>query len=506
MCLVSIALIPGSENVIGRAAYLGAITTVFGHPGRRFGQMAEALILVVSGTLLGIAWSTLGVYLGSLVIKDYPSAAYSIRGLFLTVVALLHGFLRSRTPRLFLFVLLMIIVSVVELTSTAQVVMPLSVTQILYPILVAVGCITIINVCIFPEFSSKFLGQTTLDALNDTAKAFDNAGQFFIKTPLSYEPELNNSGEVLKNGKERINTNVIEGVQKEEVIEVLKGEALPQPSIAHLVKSKEQIRKKIATCKTTQQECNFELAISVLAPRDLKPISVDSMKRFAASTIAVISACETKFALLGDQSVEEPSQKEEESGKELDERQSPSEMTSYGGPSGHFDTSRLSDAEVKLEKLHVGADEETVELDILKPKREIEFGDARLLIYLLERIIKPYENLHLMAMQSVEVVSACIAYVYVSLHPFYHQCSTKFLQDVPKLPSGGRTPKGIMIAELDVHLDSLKQALAQFDADVASALEGAAVIEETKGLEPDIMPREEVFLIASFLLNVRHAV
>ena len=89
--LVSICLIPGSRTAIGKAAYLGAITTVFGHPGRRFGQMAEALILVLSGTLLGVAWSLLGIYLGSLIIKEYPPAAYAIRAIFLAVVVLFHG-------------------------------------------------------------------------------------------------------------------------------------------------------------------------------------------------------------------------------------------------------------------------------------------------------------------------------------------------------------------------------------------------------------------------------
>ena len=39
-----------------------------------------------------------------------------------------------------------------------------------------------------------------------------------------------------------------------------------------------------------------------------------------------------------------------------------------------------------------------------------------------------------------------------------------------------------------------------------STFEGAAAMREIEGLEPDIMPREEVFLMASFMLNVRQAV
>jgi len=74
------------------------------------------------------------------------------------------------------------------------------------------------------------------------------------------------------------------------------------------------------------------------------------------------------------------------------------------------------------------------------------------------------------------------------------------------LPSGAQVPKGIIVEELDLHLDGIQQALLQFDSDAASALEGAATMQALEGLEPDIMPREEVFLISSFMLNVRQAV
>lgn len=74
------------------------------------------------------------------------------------------------------------------------------------------------------------------------------------------------------------------------------------------------------------------------------------------------------------------------------------------------------------------------------------------------------------------------------------------------LPSGANVPKGILVEELDVHVSSLQQALLQFDIDAASALEGAASLREAEGLDFDVMPREEVFLMSSFMLNVRQAV
>ena len=54
-------------------------------------------------------------------------------------------------------------------------------------------------------------------------------------------------------------------------------------------------------------------------------------------------------------------------------------------------------------------------------------------------------------------------------------------------------------------MDTIQVALIRFDADCAAALEGASVLEDLQDREPDIMPREEVFLISSFMLNVRQA-
>ena len=520
--IVSICLIPGSRDTIGKAAYLGAITTVFGHPGRRFGQMAESLILVLSGTVLGLAWSVLGIYLSSLVVKEYPPAAYAIRAIFLAVAVLFHGYLRSKTPRLFIFVLLLIITSVVSLTSTAKVVTPVSATNVLYPILIAAGCITLVNICIFPEFSSRYLGQMTLDTLNDAVKALGEAGAYFVQSKRVFD----HNG--VKTSDEGIDASTVEPIgdasdeaqrppQKKPThsskapmhikakyelrwlfVTKSKGtgdktsERPQKTSLTDLINAKAKLRTKFASCKAAQQECNFELAVSVLPPRNMKPISVRAMKRLVANTIAVISACETKFALLGDDDEGQVSQPEREKTGPgfVEESETPAISALVGA------TSKLLTPELPLphdDSKHgdgnTSIEQDKVELEMIKPKREIEFGDARLLRYLLARVAKPYEDLHSVVARTVEVVSACVAYAF----------------DVPTLPSGARVPKGILLEEVDMHMDILQKALLQFDADAASALEGAATIQELEGKEPDIMPREEVFLMSSFMLNMRQA-
>ena len=62
-----------------------------------------------------------------------------------------------------------------------------------------------------------------------------------------------------------------------------------------------------------------------------------------------------------------------------------------------------------------------------------------------------------------------------------------------------------MIEEVDLQVSSLQQALIQFDLDTVSAFESAEAMQELARMEPDIMPREEVFVLSSFMLNVRQA-
>ena len=402
------------------------MTTVFGHPGRRFGQLAEALILTLSGSLLGLAWSSLGLYLSSLIIGSNPNAAYAIRGLFLTIALMVHGFLRSYAPRLFVAVVLLIIVSVVNLLSTAKQVTSAGVTQILYPVLIATGVILLVNLLVFPEFSSSFLGQMTIETLNDTAIALEKAGYYFTHS-RNQEAEI---GQVSSDASQSQHAGHEHGLttsndQSDPATSRPRGSSViislapstlttkaPQTSVGNastpfsgdrisnnlteasasikiplgdLISAKGNLRKKLLDCKSAQSECNFEIAYAILPPRDLKPISGKSMTKLLANVVAVISTCESKFALVGDFSDGTMS------GSEKD--QSP-EKFDDSSDSSSLDPTRM-------------------DLELVKPRREIEFGDARLLRYLLTRVEKPYDDLINSLRTTVAVVSSCIAYVYV---------------------------------------------------------------------------------------------
>ncbi|RDL33819.1 Uncharacterized protein BP5553_08187 [Venustampulla echinocandica] len=524
---VILALIPAVVGVYGKAAYLAPITTVFGHPGRRFGTMAEALVLVLAGALIGIGWSMLGIYLSSLVYEENAPAAYTIRGIFLAIALLLHGFLRSHTPRLFLFVLLLVIVCVVSLTSTAVAVTASLATQILYPILTAAGILIIINLLVLPEFSSSFLGTTTIEALGETVDTLRDAGKYFVS--IVEEPQKGNKEPALEPGRESQDTSatsIAQGGQKAEADSkpsllhkaihlFLKRKKPTQPTdtapkivrLETLTGRKAKLRAQLGICKAAQMECNFELAWGVLPPRDMKPISQTAMKKLVENTISLIGACESKYALLGDPNEETASEKNspklgaDEAGVDTgsgEETSRPGTAVSQSDDgSGDYKTTNGKTKDKKRTKRRkkttsksknqLGKERE--DLELVKPTKEIESGDVELLKYLVTPIAKPLADLQEKIDRSVDVVTSCLAHCY----------------GVRKLPSGARPPAGIQLQEIDVWIDVLLGALTEFDKNSAVALEGAAAVHDLDQPTVDVMPRMEIFLISSFILNLRQA-
>ena len=428
---MSIALIPGSENTIGKASYLGAMTTVFGHPGRRFGQMAEALILLLGGTLLGVAWSIFGVYLSSLVIHSNPAAAYTIKALFLALATIFHGFLRSQAPRLFQFVLLLIFVTVITLTSTSIVVTRVMITQILYPIFIAAGVILSVNLICFPEFSSSFLGETTIETLNETIKALGKAGQYFTENAnvqdVSKLAEYRDTKEDESAQGPRKFSSVMKTLDEDKrVTKVLSSLGKPLNSLSNskspngislseLTAAKGKLRTKSASCKAAQRECNFEIAFSVLPPQNLKSISNKAMKRLVANTVAIIGACESKYALLGDSGSVHLNNSEEHSAHNYNDQNHESDAELSPSKSNFPITSFSNSSNAEKKRVHRAAlkSKDIEELDMIKPRREIEFGDLELLQALLKQVGKPHRELHDNIARTVDVISACVAYTYV---------------------------------------------------------------------------------------------
>lgn len=181
--------------------------------------------------------------------------------------------------------------------------------QFLYPILTAVAIVLLVNVVVFPEFGSTHLGLATIETLHQTVDVQKSASALFVASAS-------------------------------------RSLAATDPSLKELTAAKSELRKKVAGCKGALVECSFELAFSVLAPWELRPIAGKGIRALVASTLSLVGACESEYALLG-----------------LPEH------------CEGADTERR-----RTETLAEGAD-----IELLRRRREIEGGDAELLRFLLRR-------------------------------------------------------------------------------------------------------------------------
>ncbi|KAI1386559.1 uncharacterized protein F4822DRAFT_319978 [Hypoxylon trugodes] len=455
-----IGLIPAVVAVYGKSTYLGAMASVFGHPGRRFGQMAESLMLITLGTFVGIAWGILGLYLSSLVRQTNIQASWGIRAVFFTLALLLHGLLRSSAPRLFLFVFFFLLINITILTSATAFVSSTLVTNTAYPILTAIGIIILVNITVFPEFSSGFLGRSTIETLCATTNCFQESGDWFMsdsKPPEGGDPEKN-----------------------KEAATVLRTKLIT------LTEKKTKLRAQLDSCKNAQSECNFELVFAVLPPRSLKPVSISLMSRLVQIVICLINACESKYALAGHIYGEEDQETPEGTAPDNDDSDSDSESDSDSSSESESDKNEKSESKAKKSRRK---SKYAKNLELVKPIREIESGDIELLEHILCQIRDPIKTLQGHIQAAVHVIISALAYCY----------------DVPSLPSGSPTPKGITLEEIDLRVNMFAEALSQFDQDSAAALEHAASIEYGSESRGDIMPRMETHLISSFLISVRQA-
>lgn len=426
-----IGLIPAVVAVYGSSTFLGAMASVFGHPGQRFGQMAEVLMLITLGTFVGIAWAMLGLYLSSLAYETNIEAAWAIRAVFFALALLLHGILRSSAPRLFMFVFFFLLINITILTSTTTSVSASIVAHIAYPILTAIGIIILVNVTIFPEFSTGFLGRSTIETLCASINTFQESGDWFMS-----------DSQQLDGGNE----------EKEKT-----AAAALRTRLIALTEKKTKLRAQLDSCKKAQAECNFEMVFTVLPPRSLKPVSMTLMSRLVQVTICLINACESKYALAGHKYGEEEPKPPEE---KIPENEKFDSETDSGSDSDSEDDSD-NDKPGGDTKKNRRKSKYAKNLELIKPIREIESGDIELLEHILAQIRGPTKILHIHIQEAVYVITSSLAYCY----------------DVPHLPSGAPTPKGVTLEEIDLRVNLYAEALAQFDRDSAAALEHAASIE-----------------------------
>lgn len=312
--------------------------------------VAETLSLIALGTLLGLGWSNLGIYLSDLADNNDINAAWAVRAIFFILAVIIHGVLRSSAPRLFQLVFFFLLISISVLTSSEKEVTLSAFKTVIYPIFTAIGVVVLVNVTIFPQFSSGFLGTSTIGALSEAIDSFQAAGDWFMS--------------IAENGGDE--------------------ETSPKAMrmrLAALSNKKPKLRACLSSCKAAQAECNFELVFAVLPPRSLKPISVTMMTRLVQVTTSLINACESKFAL---EACDEKEYTLEEHGHQYD-----SDTSSNGDIAEHQRN-----------------------IALVKPIREIESGDIDILEHIMSQIRHPAKEMQDQIQDAVRLITSALAYCY----------------------------------------------------------------------------------------------
>jgi hypothetical protein len=321
--------------------------------------VAETLCLIPLGTLFGLGWGNLGLCLSSLLDSRHIRASWAIRAIFIIIAVIFHGVLRSSTPRLFRLVLFFMIVHLSVLAGSEITVTLSAFQEVVYPIFTGIVVVVLVNVTVFPQFSSGFLGTSTIETLSQTIEAYLSAGDWFMSDTDA------------------------EGNRDEEKVSPI----AMRTRLVSLTEMKPKLRARLGSCKATQAECNFELVFAVLPPRSLKPISVTMMTRLVQVTISLINACESKFALAA-----------------YNENRSTSE------------NSKFDKADSKDIEFNMSCDQRVPKsqrrIDLIQPTREIKSGDADVLEHIMTQIRHPARIMQDRIRNVVLLIASALAYCY----------------------------------------------------------------------------------------------
>ncbi|KLO84614.1 related to Lactobacillus putative histidine protein kinase SppK [Fusarium fujikuroi] len=463
---------PQAAAVLGPSTFLAPMATVFAHPGQRLGPMIETLLMMLLGTLFGLAWSIVALRLSMLATAQttHETAHNAICAVFFTMAAFFHGYVRSASPRMFLFVTFFLIANIITLLGGYTSVSSEVITHTYYPMMVGGGISIVVNLSIFPELSSSYLGVSAIDALIETMDTVTRATHWFITPGADSEEDSTITALTM--------TNTVKSVPEKPKRK--KGRfrkwlsQFPNPfkqsqhryhmsttpvgltTIKSLIGNKGSLRARHTHCKAAQKEVNYEISVSALPLSSMKPLTTSYMSSLVQNTVNIIAACENKFIVLQN--------------NDGTDDESDSDMS---GPSG---IKRMSTFDDYLQRV-----EES------KPLREIEASSASLLESIIERIREPVQVFEGSLKEAVRLVIICVAYCY----------------DVRRLPSGAPTPRGIHLQELDLRIDLFAEAIANFDASCSMELRRSGM--DKSGYSTDFMPRMETFLISSFVLSLRQA-
>ncbi|CAF9914381.1 MAG: hypothetical protein ALECFALPRED_009579 [Alectoria fallacina] len=161
-----ICLIPASRNWLGKYNYIMVVSAIVNHPGRAIGSQVDGAILTIFGTVAGLGWGSLALYVSTST-ATAQSGYGGILATFLVIFALLIGWLRCVFIRLFQAVLCAGIAIVYTcLANTSQSVGWKKVFDYGIPWVLGQAVCLVIAALVFPDAGSRSLALALHGSLN----------------------------------------------------------------------------------------------------------------------------------------------------------------------------------------------------------------------------------------------------------------------------------------------------------------------------------------------------
>lgn len=439
ICFILVLINPVDKK-LGAASSVSVVLTASLHPGRRLGAQIYALSLSAVGVALALAYTEFTHFTASKLYDNTGSLqrALGLLAFYEVVMLAMVAYLRAVAPRLFVSGFIFFLI--VHFSYFSQFPVELGTVAYTYgiPPLVTFAVTLAINVLVFPEFGSTYIGSTVTSALQEIQVCLYETTVFF--------------GTADKMTPSKLNTE-----------------------LSNLLSKRKKIRSVLNQCQVVMLECTFEMSIAFMSPRELKPI-VKSIKELTSTESALIVACELEYAVFGSR---------------VDDEESQDTYSTAVSPN--------TDNEVKSRKPRSV-------LDMAKPQKEVSFADKDILLKFLQTVENPVLLLLSSILTGIDTVMLTLAKSYDVPSKYINLANVSQdidLETVPCRMNGIQASVddlNITVEELSKQSSELVYNIGLFDVIVKNAL-GQISREETDTTY--LMPRDEYFLLSSFLLNFR---
>lgn len=152
-----ICLVPASRDWLGRYNYIMVISAIINHPGRAVGSQLDGAVLTISGTIAGLGWGSLALYVST----STPTARSGYGGLlatFLVIFATLIGWLRCVFTRFYQAVISAgITIYYICLADTSQTISWIKVFDYGIPWVLGQAVCLLVAVLVVPDAGSQSL-------------------------------------------------------------------------------------------------------------------------------------------------------------------------------------------------------------------------------------------------------------------------------------------------------------------------------------------------------------